>query len=274
VTVAGTFRALHEAPEPFVIPNPWDVGSARILAAMGFKALATTSAGMAFARGQSDGTVSPKQVLSHCEAIVSATTLPVSADLEKGFGDSPESVADTILAASQVGLSGCSIEDHTGRPSDPIFEKALAVERIEAACEAARALPKDFVLTARCENLLWGRPDLDVVIERLQAYEVAGADVLFAPGLERLEDIRTVCSALSKPVNVIMETPGATFTMDELAEAGVKRVSVGVALAQSAYSSVVWAAEELMRGSFRFTDQSLGYDVLDALISGNGKENL
>ena len=236
---------------------------------MGFKALATTSAGMAFALGQSDGTVSPELVLSHCEALVAATPLPVSADLEKGFGDTPESVAETIRAASKVGLAGCSIEDHTGRPNDPIFDQALAVERIKAACETARALPEDFVLTARCENLLWGLPDLDVVIRRLQAYEAAGADVLYAPGLERLEDIRTVCSALNKPVNVIMETPGATFTMEQLAEAGAKRVSVGVALAQSAYSSVIRAAEEMIQGSFRFTDQSTDYDTLDALIGGN-----
>jgi len=160
---AARFRALHEQPGAFVIPNPWDVGSARILAALGFEALATTSAGMAFGMGRTDGSVSPQDVLAHCRALVTATPLPVSADLEKGFGDSPESAAETILAAAQTGLAGCSIEDHTGRPDDPIFEKTLAVERIEAACEACQGVPGDFVFTARCENLLWGRPDLDAV---------------------------------------------------------------------------------------------------------------
>ncbi|MGI9412905.1 MAG: isocitrate lyase/PEP mutase family protein, partial [Hyphomicrobiales bacterium] len=188
--------------------------------------------------------------------------------LEKGFGDSPESVYETIMAAAATGLAGCSIEDHTGRPEVPIFDKALAVERIDAAVEACRALPHDFVLTARCENLLWGRPDLDDVIGRLQAYEAAGADVLYAPALPDLDAIRKVCSALNNPVNVIMDTPGATFGVDELSAAGVKRISVGSAFAQLAYGSLVSAAREIAQnGSFDFTKTAMDYFELAALFT-------
>ena len=208
-----SFRRLHEEPGAFIIPNPWDIGTARILAAMGFRALATTSAGMAFSLGVAEGQTGREAVLDHCRAIVAATPLPVSADLEKGFGDSPESAAETVRAAAGIGLAGCSLEDHTGRPDAPIYDLTLAVERIAAAAEAARALPDDFVLTARCENFLWGRPDLDDTIRRLQAFEQAGADVLYAPGLHDLGAIRTVCAALTKPVNVVMGMPGATFGM-------------------------------------------------------------
>src|SRR3954454_6140002 len=183
------FRALHEQEGAFIIPNPWDVGTARILVAMGFQALATTSAGMAFALGKGDGQVSPEDVLAHCRVIVAATDLPVSADLEKGFGDSPESVAETIRAAAATGLAGCSIEDFTGDRGDPIFPLDVAAERIAAAVAACRELPHDFVLTARCENLIRGRDDLDDTIRRLQAYGAAGADVLYAPGLRDLESI-------------------------------------------------------------------------------------
>ena len=184
-----TFRALHEQASAFIIPNPWDVGTASILAALGFRALATTSAGMAFSLGVPDGYVSREAVLAHCRTIVSATDLPVSADLEKGFGDSPESVAETIRDAAETGLAGCSIEDYTGDDANPIFAFDLAVERISAAVEASRALPHDFVLTARGENLIRGRNDLDDTIKRLQAFEAAGADVLYAPGLRDLESI-------------------------------------------------------------------------------------
>jgi 2-methylisocitrate lyase-like PEP mutase family enzyme len=200
----NVFRALHGQDGAFVIPNPWDIGTARILASLGFQALATTSAGMAFALGLPDGGVSKERVLKHCREIVEATDLPVSADLEKGFGDSPESVAETVRAAAAVGLAGCSIEDHTNRRDDPIFPFDLAVERIAAAVEACRGLPHDFVLTARAENFLWGRPDLDDTLRRLKAFEEAGADVLYAPGLYDLDTIRTVCRAVKKPVNVIM----------------------------------------------------------------------
>lgn len=264
----AAFRALHEEPGAFVIPNPWDVGTARILAGMGFRALATTSAGMAFSLGVPEGGVSREDTLDHCRALVAATPLPVSADLEKGFGDSPESVAETIRVAAGIGLAGCSIEDHTGRRDDPIFDFALAVERIEAAAEACRALPHDFVLTARCENLLWGRPDLDDTIRRLRAFEKAGADVLYAPGLHDLDTIRIVCDAVSKPVNVVMGMPGATFGVAELAEAGVKRISVGSALARLAFGAFVEAAREMRSaGTFHFSQRAMGFAELESLFA-------
>lgn len=263
----AAFRALHEEEGAFIIPNPWDIGSARILASMGFSSLATTSAGMAFSLGVREGQVSRDDTLAHCRAIVAATHLPVSADLEKGFGDSPESVAETIRAAADIGLAGCSIEDHTNRRDDPIFEFELAVERIAAAAQTCRALPHDFVLTARCENFLWGRPDLDDTIRRLQAFEKAGADVLYAPGLHDLGTIRTVCSALVKPVNVVMGMPGATFGLPQLAEAGVKRVSVGAALARVAFGSLVNAAREMMsEGTFRFSEDAIGFAELESFF--------
>ncbi|MGE0210214.1 MAG: isocitrate lyase/phosphoenolpyruvate mutase family protein [Parvibaculaceae bacterium] len=267
-----TFRDLHERPGTFVIPNPWDVGSARILAALGFEALATTSAGLAFSLGVAEGGVAREETLQHCRAIVSATPLPVSADLEKGFGDAPEAVAATVRAAAATGLSGCSIEDHTGRRDDPIFAFDLAVERIAAAAEAARSLPRDFVLTARCENLLWGRPGLDDVLKRLEAYERAGADVLYAPGLKDLDAIRTVCRAVSRPVNVVMGLPGATFTVGELAEAGVKRISIGSALARLAYGVFVNAAREMRsEGTFRFSKSAMGFAELEGFFTGATK---
>jgi 2-methylisocitrate lyase-like PEP mutase family enzyme len=263
----AAFRALHEEPGAFIIPNPWDIGTARILAAMGFRALATTSAGMAFSLGVPEGRVSRAETLKHCAAIVAATPLPVSADLEKGFGDSPESVAETIRAGAGIGLAGCSIEDHTNRRDDPIFDFGLAVERIEAGARSCRALPHDFVLTARCENFLWGRPDLDDTIKRLQAYERAGADVLYAPGLHDLGVIRTVCEALTKPVNVVMGMPGATFGVAELVEAGVKRISVGSALARLAFGAFVNAAREMKSaGTFGFSDKAMGFAELEGFF--------
>lgn len=268
----AAFRALHNEPGVFIIPNPWDTGTARILASMGFRALATTSAGMAFSLGVPDGQVSRKDTLSHCRTIVAATPLPVSADLEKGFGDSPESVAETIRAAAGIGLAGCSIEDHTGRGDDPIFDFGLAVERIEAGAQACRALPHDFVLTARSENFLWGRPDLDDTIKRLQAFEKAGADVLYAPGLRDLGAIRTVCGALTKPVNVVMGLSGAAFSATELAEAGVKRISVGSALARLAFGSFVTAAREMKsEGTFHFSEGAIGFAEIQGLFSGPAK---
>jgi 2-methylisocitrate lyase-like PEP mutase family enzyme len=259
-SIGSTFRALHERPGAFIIPNPWDVGSARILASYGFEALATTSAGMAFSLGLPEGGVPRAETLVHCRAIVGATPLPVSADLEKGFGDSPETVAQTICAAAATGLAGCSIEDYTGDPSMPIYDFDLAVERIRAAAEAARALPQDFVLTARCENLLWDRPDLDEVIRRLQAYERAGADVLYAPGLKDLTTIGEVCRAVSRPVNVVMGLPGPTSGIAELAEAGVKRISVGSALARLAYGVLIRATREMATtGTFSFAADAMGF---------------
>jgi 2-methylisocitrate lyase-like PEP mutase family enzyme len=263
------FRQLHELPGAFIIPNPWDIGTARILAAMGFPALATTSAGMAFSLGVPDGKVSWIDTLAHCRAIAAATPLPVSADLEKGLGDSPESAADTIQAAASIGLAGCSLEDHTGMPDNPIYDFTLAVERIAAAAEACRALPNDFVLTARCENFLWGRADLDDTIKRLQAFETAGADVLYAPGLPNIHAIRTVCQALRNPVNVVMGMPGATFTLAELAEAGAKRISVGSALARLAFGAFTTAAREMKsEGTFRFSEQAMGFAELEGFFTG------
>ena len=261
--IAG-FRALHERPGAFIIPNPWDVGTARILAAMGFEALATTSAGFAFSRGLKEGVVSREEALTHCREIVAATDLPVSADLEKGFGDAPEAVAATIKNAAATGLAGCSIEDHTGRRNAPIYDFNQAVERIQAAVEAKRALPDDFLLTARCENFLWGRKDLDDTIKRLQAFEAAGADVLYAPGLYDLDTIRTVCESVSKPVNVVMGMPGATFGIKELEAAGVKRVSVGSALARAAFGTFVRAAQEMkVQGTFTFSADAIGFAALE-----------
>lgn len=265
---AELFRALHEQDGAFIIPNPWDVGTARILASSGFKALATTSAGLAFSLGVPEGTVPRNRVLEHCRAIASATRLPVSADLEKGFGDSPESAAETIRAAAGTGLAGCSIEDHTNRRDEPIFEFTLAVERIAAAAEAAHALPHDFVLTARCENFLWNRPDLDDTIRRLQAFEKAGADVLYAPGLHDLGTIRLVCASVGRPVNVVMGMPGATFSVEELAAAGVKRISVGSALCRLAYGAFVRAADEMMNaGTFTFASEAIGFSELESYFT-------
>ncbi|MCP4335508.1 MAG: isocitrate lyase/phosphoenolpyruvate mutase family protein [Gammaproteobacteria bacterium] len=259
-------RALQEREGCFVIPNPWDVGSARILAAMGFKALATTSAGMAFALGLPEGGVSRDDTLEHCREIVGATPLPVSADLEKGFGDSPRSVSESVLAAAETGLAGCSIEDHSGREDDPIFEFELALDRITAAAEASRSLSRDFVLTARAENFLWGRRNLGDTIRRLQAFAEAGADVLYAPGLPDLDSIHKVCE-IGKPVNVVMGLPGARFTVEELAAAGVKRISVGAVLARTAYGAFVKAAREITgEGSFNFADTAIGFAEMNAFF--------
>jgi 2-methylisocitrate lyase-like PEP mutase family enzyme len=263
----SSFRALHQREGAFVIPNPWDVGSARILASMGFEALATTSAGMAFALGRQEGTVSRGDTLEHCRLIVGATPLPVSADLEKGFGDSPQCVAECILAAAETGLAGGSIEDHTGRQDDPIFEFELAVERIAAAVEASRSLARDFVVTARSENFLWGRRDLDDTIKRLQAFSKVGADVLYAPGLPDLDSVRRVCAEVDKPVNIVMGLSSTGFTVPELAVAGVKRISVGASFARAAYGAFVNAATEVINdGSFAYADSAIGFAEMNAFF--------
>ena len=243
-----TFRDLHA--ETFVIPNPWDVGSAKLLSSMGFKALATTSAGHAFSRGLPDGSITFEAMIQHCREIVAATALPVSADLEKGKGDSAESAAETIFAAEAAGLAGCSIEDHTGDADKPIYDFSQAVERAAAAAEAARALKRDFVFTARAENFLHGRADLDDTIRRLQAYEKAGADVLYAPGIADVASVRAVCQAVTRPVNVLAVPD---FTVPALAQAGAKRISVGSQLACVAFSALERAGRELLDvGSFTF----------------------
>ena len=262
--LATRFRGLHERDGAFIIPNPWDVGTARILASIGFEALATTSAGMAFALGLRDGAVSREQVLNHCRDIVGATDLPVSADLEMGFGPSPDDVAETIREAAATGLAGCSIEDYTEQDDNPIFDFDLAVARIEAAVNAKHDLSHDFVLTARSENFLRGRPDLDDTIKRLQAFEEAGADVLYAPGLRDLETIRAVCESVTKPVNVVMGMPGPNFGAAEIAEVGVKRISVGSALSRAALGSFVSAAREMQeKGTFTFASDAIGFAEIE-----------
>lgn len=259
-----SFRDLHHRDHAFVIPNPWDVGSARILASMGFEALATTSAGYAFSLGLKDGTVAPQAMLEHCRDIAAATRLPVSADLEKGLGDEPGTVADTIVKATDTGLAGCSIEDFTGDPARPIYDFGLAVERIAAASEAAKGLDRDFILTARSENFLHDRPDIDDTIRRLQAFERAGADVLYAPGLRDLDQIRTVCAAVSRPVNVVMGLPGTSFSVAELSASGVKRISVGSALSRLAYGGLIQAAKEMQdEGTFAFADRAAGFSEIE-----------
>jgi 2-methylisocitrate lyase-like PEP mutase family enzyme len=266
---ANAFRALHERPGAFVIPNPFDAGTARILAGLGFEALATTSAGCAFSLGRRDGAITRDQALAHARAIVEATRLPVSADLENGFGDAPETVAETVRLAAETGLAGCSIEDATGNPDRPIYEFAQAVERVAAAVEAARALPFRFTLTARAENFLHGRPDLDDTIRRLQAFEAAGADVLYAPGLREVEPIRKVCGALGKPVNVLAGVGPAPLTVQQLASAGVRRISLGSALSRVALGAFLDAAREIKAaGTFGFMSRSASFKDLEAFMLG------
>jgi 2-methylisocitrate lyase-like PEP mutase family enzyme len=268
---ARAFRALHERPGAFVIPNPWDIGTARMLAGLGFKALATTSAGLAFALGRRDGegAVSREEALAHARAIVDATPLPVSADLENGFGAAPETVAETIRLAAETGLVGASIEDATGEPNRPIYDAKLAAERIAAAAEAARALRFPFTLTARAENFLHGRPDLDDTIRRLQAFEAAGADVLYAPGLRDLAMIRTVCAAVGKPVNVIMGLSCAAFSVADLAAVGVRRISLGSALSRAALGAFLRAAREVKeRGTFTFANAAASFAEIDQFMQG------
>lgn len=241
-----------------------------MLAALGFEALATTSAGFAFSLGRPDaeGAVNRQDTLTNVHAIVDATTLPVSADLENGFGDDPETCAETIRLAARAGLVGGSIEDATGRTADPIYPLALSIERIVAAVKAARALPFPFVLTARAENLINGRPDLRDTIRRLQAFAEAGADVLYAPGLKTRDDIDTVVRSVSpKPVNVVMGLSGAQLSLDELGAIGVKRVSVGSALARAAYGAFLKAAREIHdRGTFTFAEQAAAYADMNAML--------
>lgn len=274
---AAKFRALHEGPGAFVIPNPWDAGTARILAALGFEALATTSAGLAFALGRRDGAalLTRDETLANARAIVEATDLPVSADLENGFGDAPEDAAETIrFAAETAGLVGGSIEDTTGDRERPIYDFTLAVERVAAAAETARSLPFPFMLTARAENFLFGHRDLDETIRRLQAYEAAGADVLYAPGLPTLDAIRTVCAAVSKPVNIVAGLVGPRFTVADLAEAGVRRISLGSSMNRAALGAFIRAAREVREhGTFNFAaDAAKFMDMQRLMTAADGEE--
>ena len=254
----NTFRTLHQRPGAFVIPNPWDAGSAKILAALGFESLATTSAGCAFSKGYLDSApeMTRDVILQNAKEIVDATHLPVSADLQNGFGHSPDICAETIRLAANAGLAGGSIEDSSGDPDSPIYGFQLATERVAAAAEAARA--SQFFLTARAENFLHDRPDLDDTIRRLQSFSKAGADVLYAPGLTDLDAIRAVCASVAKPVNALMGFAGATFSVAELAAVGVKRISVGGSFARAALGGLVRAAREVKeKGTFSYAADAL-----------------
>ena len=244
------FRNLHQQGAPFVIPNPWDAGSARVLEGLGFKALATTSSGLALTKGKHDYGVTREEALAHCREIAEAVDIPVTADLENGFGSRPEDAAETIRLAAATGLCGGSIEDASGNDDDPIYDQSLAVERITAAVEAAHNSKDGFILTARAEAYLHGRGELDAVIARLQAFEEAGADVLYAPGLPDLDAVRAVCAGVSKPVNVLIYGGLAAHHVEDFAKAGAARLSVGGALAWSAYGTLADAVGILKEGSF------------------------
>jgi 2-methylisocitrate lyase-like PEP mutase family enzyme len=265
---AEAFRALHARPQAFIIPNPFDAGTARLLEHVGFEALATTSAGYAFTVGQRDNTIGREQMMKHVREIVSATDLPVSADLENGFGDDPGVVAETIRLAADAGLAGASIEDGTARDADPIYEHELAVDRVRAASETARAMSFPFTLTARCENYLVGRPDLADTIRRLQAYQEAGADVLYAPGLASRDDIAAVVAAVDRPVNVVMGLQGVQLTLKDLSDIGVRRVSVGSALSRAALGAFLRAAKEMREhGTFSFGNEAVPFRELSAMFA-------
>jgi 2-methylisocitrate lyase-like PEP mutase family enzyme len=272
-TKVAQFQALHRRPGAFVVPNPWDTGSARLLTMMGFEALATTSSGRAWSLGRRDGEglVSREETLAGARAILAGTHLPVSADLENGFGDSPETCAETIRQAAANGLAGGSIEDSTGKQGSAVYDFTLAVERVRAAAEAAR--PSGFVLTARTENFLKGRNDLDDTIKRLQAFAQAGANVLFAPGLPDLDSVRLVCSSVDRPVNLLIGPGLQSLTLAEIAAAGVKRVSVGGALARAAFSAFLAAARETKDlGTFGWTTTILPFADLNQRMKGSATD--
>ena len=262
------FAELHRRDRTFVIPNPYDVGSARLLAHVGFEALATSSAGYAFTLGKPDNAAGREGTLAHAAALNAATDLPVSIDLENGFGDSPEFVAETIRLAAATGAVGGSIEDATERSSDPIYDRALAVERVRAAAEVAHQLPFQFTLTARAENYLVGRTDLKDTIERLQAYQEAGADVLYAPGLTKLDDIATLVKSVDRPVNVLLGMKGLNLSVADMSAVGVRRISVGGSLARCAFGALLRAATEMReKGTFTFADDAMPFADLNSIFS-------
>ena len=264
---AERFRALHQQPGAFVFPNPWDGASAQLLVAEGFPALATSSAAHAASLGRRDGLVTREEALAHARLLVEAVDVPVAADLENGFGAAPAVVAETIRLAAATGLVGASIEDATGNPADALFDLTRATDRIAAAVQAARALPFPFTLTARAENFIRGHPDLDDTIRRLQAYERAGADVLFAPGLPDLAAVRRVCASVSKPVNVVASVAGKNFTVANLAEAGVKRISLAASLYRAAMTGLLDAAREAKEhGTFGYVGRTLTTAELNAVL--------
>ena len=264
----AAFAELHKRAGTFVIPNPWDVGSARLLAHLGFEALATSSAGYAFSIGKPDNAVGREAMLAHAAAVAAATDLPVSIDLENGFGDAPEVVAETIRLAAATGAVGGSIEDATGRADDPLYERAFAIDRIKAAAEVVRNLPFPFMLTARAENYLAGNPDLKATIERLQMYQEAGADVLYAPGLTRKDDIATLISSVDRPVNVLMGLKGVKLTVDDVSALGAKRISVGSGLARCALGAFLRAASDIREhGSFAFAEDGIDYRTINSMFA-------
>jgi 2-methylisocitrate lyase-like PEP mutase family enzyme len=268
---ADRFRALHARPGAFIIPNPWDVGSARILAHLGFEALATTSAGFAFSLGKPDTMVDRDTMMQHISTLAAATDLPINGDLEKGYGDAPEVVAETIRRAAAAGLVGGSIEDATGRPDKPIYDAAHAADRIRAAVDAARSLPFSFTLTARAENYLHGRPDLGDTIARLRAYQEAGADVLYAPGLTTREEIAELVRSVDRPVNVVMGLQGAQLSLADLAAIGVKRVSVGGSLCRAALGALLHAGREMQtHGTFTYAGDAPSHRELNDLFAHGG----
>ncbi|MCP1831984.1 2-methylisocitrate lyase-like PEP mutase family enzyme [Bradyrhizobium sp. USDA 4532] len=268
---AARFRELHQRPGTFIIPNPWDAGTAKLLASMGFEALATTSLGLANTLGRS--TVSLDEIIENCRVIAEATDLPVNADLEKCGADMPKLAAEAIRFAAEAGAVGGSIEDSTGDPQRPIYDFSLAVERVQAAVEAARALPFPFTLTARAENFLHGRKDLDDTIKRLQAFEAAGADVLYSPGLYDLATIKTVVSSINKPFNLVMGFADPTLTVEQLAAAGVKRISVGGAMQRHALAAFLRCAREMKdNGAFSFVrDMAPVKEVRAAFAAAKGE---
>ena len=264
---ARLFQALHQRTGAFLIPNPWDAGSARILAGLDFEAFATSSGAAAATYGRRDGKLTRDEALASARAIAQATDLPVSADLENGFGDNPSAVAETVRMAAEAGLVGCSIEDSTADKHRPFYELPVAVERVAAAVQSARSLPFPFTLTARAENFVRGNPDLEDTIRRLQAYEKAGADVLFAPALPDLAAVRRVCSAVSKPVNFMVGIRGKSFTIAELVEAGVTRISFASSLYRAAMTGLIEAASEAkQRGTFNYLEKTMATAELNKFL--------
>jgi 2-methylisocitrate lyase-like PEP mutase family enzyme len=268
VSKGHAFRALHERGGAFIIPNPWDVGTARVLAYLGFEALATTSMGYAFSLGRRDNTLDRRQTLAYASAIAASTALPVSADLENGFGDTPEVVAETINLAAAAGVVGGSIEDATGQADHPIYEMEHSIDRVRAAVAAVRELPFAFTLTARAENYLHGRKDLKDTIKRLQAYQAAGADVLYAPGLATQDDIAAVVSSVDRPVNVVMGLQGVQLSLAELSAMGVKRVSVGSSLSRAALGAFLRAAREMREnGTFAYAAEAVSSKEMNVIFT-------
>jgi 2-methylisocitrate lyase-like PEP mutase family enzyme len=269
---ALAFRALHERPGAFIIPNPWDAGGAKLLAAVGFEALATTSLGLANALGRADSAVTRDEVIDNCRQIAAATDLPVNADLENGFAVEPAAAAEAVRLACEAGAVGGSIEDFSGDPRDPIYDFDLAVARVRAAADVAHAMPVPFLLTARAENLIRGRTDMADTIRRLQAFQAAGADVLYAPGLRNLEEVRQVIAAVNRPVNVVTGWLDPDITLAQLAEAGAKRVSIGGALSRLALATLVKAARAMHEGSFAWMRDMMAMPEAKAMFAQAGDE--